>query len=239
MDFSCRSNLSEIIDSEETDFATFRACFIDLAKVNRLTLAYRPTLQFFKRLARCGHLTADRAITVVDVGSGFGDMLRKIDQWAGRRGFEINLIGVDRNPWSARVAEQATAPGRPIQFVTADVFEYQPPGPIDIVISSLFAHHLEKGSLIRFLSWMETNATLGWFVNDIHRQLAAYHLFGFFTRALRIHHVVRHDGMVSIARAFDVSDWRSVLNSADVPSAATKVRPVFPFRLCVSRFKAA
>src|SRR6516164_9525283 len=77
-DLSRRSNLTELMDSDETDFATFRDCLVDLAKVNTLTLAYRPTLQFFDRLAKTGRLPKDRAAIVVDVGSGFGDVLRAI-----------------------------------------------------------------------------------------------------------------------------------------------------------------
>src|SRR5258707_14935316 len=98
LDLSRRSTLSELMDSDVTDFATFRACLVDLAKVNQLTLSYRPTLRFFDGLARSGALSRDRTVTVVDVGSGYGDMLRKIDRWAVRRGFNASLAGVDLNP---------------------------------------------------------------------------------------------------------------------------------------------
>jgi len=118
IDFSRRNVLTELMDSDETDFATFRDCLIDLAKVNRLTLAYRPTLRFFTDLARAGRLPRDRAVSVVDVGSGFGDMLRKIDHWAAPRGLRLDLAGVDLNPWSARTAggspsTRPTGRGRP------------------------------------------------------------------------------------------------------------------------------
>ena len=56
----------------------------DLAKVNQLTLGYRPTLQFLDGLATSGRLPKDRTLTIVDVGGGFGDMLRKIDCWTLR-----------------------------------------------------------------------------------------------------------------------------------------------------------
>ena len=79
------------MDAADTDFETFRGCLVDLCKVNYLTLAYRPTLQFFEHLARSGRLPANRTITVVDVGSGFGDMVRKIDRWADRRRLSSNL----------------------------------------------------------------------------------------------------------------------------------------------------
>ena len=51
LDFSRRNALTELMDAE-SDEATFRACLVDLAQVNWLTLAYWPTLRFFGRLER-------------------------------------------------------------------------------------------------------------------------------------------------------------------------------------------
>jgi len=237
VDFSRRNNLSELMDSDETDFETLRACLVDLSKVNRLTLAYRPTMRFFEALARSGRLRADRTITVLDVGSGYGDMLRKIDHWAERRELKVELIGVDLSPWSTRAAKEVTSPTRPIHFITGNVFDYRPARPVDIVISSLLTHHLDDIALVRFISWMDANAAIGWFVNDLHRKAIPYHLFRVSTRALRFHEFVQHDGPISIARAFDVRDWRRLLDAAGVPPAAAKISRVFPYRLCVSRLK--
>jgi SAM-dependent methyltransferase len=237
IDLSRRNNLTQLMDSADTDFETFRACLVDLSKVNYLTLAYRPTLRFFEHLARSGRLPADRSITVIDVGSGFGDMVRKIDRWAVRRGFKVDLTGVDQNPLSARAAEEVTALGRPIRFVAANIFAYQPPSQVDIVISSLMTHQMGDTSLIRFLSWMEANAAIGWFVNDLRRSALAYHLFYVTSRVLGFHEFVRNDGPISIACAFDVADWRRLLDSAGIPRAAAKISKAFPYRLCVSRLK--
>jgi SAM-dependent methyltransferase len=236
IDFSRRNALTELMDSDATDFATFRDCLVDLAKVNRLTLAYRPTLRFFADLAKA--LPRDRTASVVDVGSGFGDMLRKIDRWAARRGLRLDLTGVDLNPWSARTATAATAPDRSIRYVTANIFDYRPSQPIDIVISSLFTHHLDDASLVRFIAWMEANAAIGWFVNDLHRHPLPYHAFRIASRALRFHHFVQHDGPISIARAFDTHDWRDALAAAGLAPGVAEIRPQFPFRLCVARVKA-
>jgi SAM-dependent methyltransferase len=237
LDLSRRNDLTELMDSDATDFATFRACLVDLAKVNRLTLAYRPTMRFFARLAAAGRLPRDRSVTIVDVGSGYGDMLRKIDRWGTQRGLKLDLIGVDLNPWSAKSAMEATPAGRPIRYVTANVFDFRPPGGIDIVISSLLTHHLDDAALIRFVAWMEATATIGWFVNDLHRHPIPYHVFRVVSRALRYHHFVQHDGPISIARAFHVDDWRRVLAGASLAPGAARVEWVFPFRLCVTRVK--
>jgi len=117
------------------------------------------------------------------------------------------------------------------------VFDFRPPGGIDIVISSLLTHHLDDASLIRFVAWMEEHAATAWFVNDLHRHPIPYHAFRVASRALRYHYFVQHDGPISIARAFDAHDWRRALAAAGLASSAARVEWLFPFRLCVTRVK--
>lgn len=236
IDFASRSKLDELMDTEPVGFEEFRACLVDLSRVNRLTLAYRPTFAFLDRIAERG-LPRGRPLEVVDVGSGYGDMLRKIDAWAEQRGVTVALTGVDLNPWSRKAASQATPAGRPIRWITADAFAYEPPRGIDVVVSSLFTHHLPDPLVIRFLRWMEATARLGWFVNDLHRHPVPYHFFRRFARLARYHRFVQHDGPVSIARAFEKSDWQRLLAEAGVDAASAKVQWWLPFRLCVERVK--
>jgi SAM-dependent methyltransferase len=240
VDFTRRSTADELMDTEQVGFEEFRACLVDLAQINRLTLAYRPTFAFLDRLVARGlrGLSKDRPLEVVDVGSGYGDMLRKVDAWAAARGVSVSLTGVDLNPWSRRSAAEATPPGRPITWVTADAFAYEPPGGIDVVLSSLFTHHLPDPLVARFLAWMEEKARLGWFVNDLHRHPLPYHVFRGWSRLARWHRFVQHDGPVSIARAFTAADWRRLIADAGVDSTAVEVRWWIPFRLSVGRLKA-
>jgi SAM-dependent methyltransferase len=235
VDFSRRSSSSELMDGDATDFETFRDCLVDLAKVNTLTLAYRPTLRFFDGLAAAGLLPRDRAVTILDAGSGYGDTLRKVSRWAERRGIAVALTGVDLNPWSTRAAEAATPRERGIGFVTGSVLDYR--SACDIIISSLFAHHLDDATLVRFVAQMEGQARIAWFINDLHRHPIPYHCFAVLSRALAFHYFVQHDGPISIARAFRADDWRAILARAGVPPGAAKLRWWFPFRLCVARVR--
>jgi SAM-dependent methyltransferase len=235
-DFSHRTLTPELMDTEACDYETFRACLVDLATVNRLTMAYRPTLAFFDRLARGGLLPRGRALRVLDVGAGYGDMLRVLDRWARRRGLALELVGADLNPFAARAATEATGPDRPIRWLTADALALGETPP-DVVISSLFAHHLDDDELVRFLAWSEANARIGWLVNDLHRHWFAYYGFALLSRVMGWHRFVRHDGPVSIARAFEARDWRRLLAAARIPPGAARIVWRFPFRLCVERVR--
>ena len=81
-DFSRRADAPEWMDDDAVDLETFRGCLKDLAKVNVVTLAYRPTLAFLDQLRRSGRWPSGRPLEVLDVGSGYGDSLRRIDRWA-------------------------------------------------------------------------------------------------------------------------------------------------------------
>ena len=234
IDFSQRSRLDELMDTEPVGFEEFRACLVDLARVNVLTLAHGPTLSFLDRIV-ADRAPSDAPLEIVDVGSGYGDLLRRIAAWARQRGVPVSLTGVDLNPWSARAAAEATSAEDHIQWVTADAFAYAPPTGIDVVVSSLFTHHLPDALVARFLGWMDTSARCGWFVNDLHRHAIPYHFFRYWARLARWHRFVQHDGPVSIARAFAREDWLRLLRNAGVDPASVEIRWRFPFRLTVGK----
>ena len=236
-DFSKRDATPELMDTEPVSYEDFRTCLAQLAFINGLTFAYRPTLGFFRELKRKGLLPADRRILVLDAGSGYGDMGRKLDRWAETNGLQLEIIGVDMNPWSARSAGEATAPGRPLHWVTANLFDYDCGECPGIVISSIFTHHLPHESLVRFLRWMEENARIGWFINDLERHPVPYYALKSAFWATRRHRFIRHDGPVSVASAFKKRDWVQALKDAAIPEGAARIERWLPFRLCVKRIK--
>ncbi len=227
--FAHRSTETEWMDTEPVPAEEFARCLGDLATVNRLTLAHRPTLAWLSGATR-----DVSAFSLLDVGYGHGDMLRAVARWAARHGKRAVLSGVDLDPSSALAARAATPPELAISYHTGDVFDFRPPAPPDFVISSLFTHHLRDAQVIEFLLWMEMVAARGWFVNDLHRHAVAYYGFGVLAALGRWHRFIGHDGRVSIARAFRADDWRRYLARADI---AAEVRRKWPFRICVSRIK--
>lgn len=223
------------MDDPAVDEATFRACLTDLASVNGWTRARPPTLAWLARATR--DLPRGSRFTLVDVGSGQGDMLRAIHRWATRRGLLPELIGVDLSPWSAPSAAAATPGTMAIDYRTGDVFEAQFERAPDFIISSLVAHHLDDDQLVAFLRWMEATAEKGWFVNDLHRHPVAYHGFRTLSAAMRWHGFVRHDGPLSVARAFRRDDWERLIARAGLDRATIELRWHLPFRLCVGRIR--
>ena len=235
IDFSRRvapRELPELMDGD-CSYEDFRDCLRDLEQVNRWLLGYRPTLAWLNRLPRGPH----RPVHIVDVGSGGGDLLRQILAWARRRGIAVQLTGIDLNPYAARAAAEFTPKQLGVEWVTGDALEYRPDKPIDIVVSSLMAHHLEDEEIIVLLRWMEATAQTGWFINDLERSERTSRLFGRLARIAGWHRFVRHDGPVSFRRAFREEDWVHLLDAAQVPRNAVTLEHWRPGRLCVGRWK--
>lgn len=222
------------MDGNDVSQAEFSACLEDLARVNTWTFARRPTLDF---ISKCmGQVRAGETLTIVDVGFGAGDMLIAIRDLMQKRGRSARLIGYDINPRSEHVARSRAGPERNIEFRTGDAFEWPDGEPLDIVISSLVTHHMGDAEILRFLSWMEAKSRLGWLINDLHRHRFPYCGFGLLAAAMRWHPFVRHDGPLSIARAFHRDEWVAFLEAADLAGRA-EVSWWFPFRYCVERRK--
>ncbi|MBP0445463.1 methyltransferase domain-containing protein [Roseomonas sp. SSH11] len=218
-----RSSAPEIMDDAAQDFAAFSAALHDLERINRMSLAYRPTLRWLDALAR---RTGARRMSVLDVGAGGGDMLARVADWGARRGVALDLAALDRSP-HAEAHARARHPGLPVRWITADLFELDPAERFDAVICALFTHHLDEPQLVLFLRWMESRARLGWFISDLHRHPLPWGVVWAGVRLLRMDPMVVHDSTVSIARGFSRADWRRLAAQAGVPA---RLRWAFPFR---------
>jgi SAM-dependent methyltransferase len=224
-----RSHQPELMDADDLPPETYVAVMRDLARVNSVTLAARPTLRFLDRVAR-----GRDALRILDVGFGDGDMLRRIESWATRRGIAVELAGVDLNPRSEAAARAHTPAGSRIRWITGDYADLAGQG-WDVILSSLVAHHMTEPQLVAFLRFMEGEAAAGWLVNDLLRHRFAWHGYPLLARIARWHPIVRHDGQVSIARSFRPAEWQPLLAEAGITDA--RVWRTFPFRLCVERLR--
>ena len=220
------------MDTELVDAADLAACLRDLAAVNTVTLARGPTVAFMRRAYARG---LGRQLSVLDVGCGDGDMLRRLQRWSARSGRRLSLTGVDLNPVTIEAARAATPAALGIEYLQGDAFD-PALGQFDVVLSSLFTHHLPDAEVVRFLVAMEARTRLGWFVNDLHRHAVAYHGFRVLSTLAGWHRFVRHDGPISVARAFRRAEWQALLEQAGLAGVA-EVRWHVPFRYCVGRLK--
>ena len=252
--------LPELMD-EPSSFATHRGCLYTLRQINLVTGSYRPTLAFLRRALHYARLQGryfnlTRPLRILDVGSGGGDTLIRIARWAAIRRLPVELTGVDLNPQSALLARETEARltsrnprlrGAPITWLTANALALSLPQPPDLILSSLFMHHLEDAEIVRVLRWQNATAALGWFVNDLLRSRNSARLYQAVGTVLKhqpfrtaLRGIIRwnplcmHDGPVSFRRAFRPEDWHALLAEAQVSAT---LLPTPPGRLCVEHLQ--
>jgi SAM-dependent methyltransferase len=228
-DLSRRSEDEELMDTATVSLAEFESCLRDLAFLNRLTLAYYPTERW---VGRALNHAGGRRLRLLDVGCGYGDMLRRLrDRFGAER---MELVGVDLNPLAAEAARRAGG-SEGIRYETADVFAFDE--RFDLVISAIFTHHLKDPALVRFLRWMEERAASGWLINDLRRHIVPWAFTRWFSVLMRLDPMTAHDGPVSVSRAFVRADWDRLLAEAGFRPGDVEVARVFPFRWTVGRLK--
>ena len=97
-------------------------------------------------------IPADRAVRILDLGTGSADLPRAMVAWGRDRGRELRVIGVDNNPEVMECARRECAEEPAVRLVQADIFHLPfPPGSFDLVICSLFLHHFEPPEAVRLL----------------------------------------------------------------------------------------
>ncbi len=228
-----RAIAEELMDDPGLSSEIYAAVMHDLAKVNTVTLARRPTLGFLDRVQAAGR-DKRRPLKILDVGFGDGDMLRSIARWARNNGTNVELVGVDLNPRSAPAAQAATPADLAIKWVTGDYADLSGQG-WDVIISSLVAHHMTHEQLLAFLRFMQSEARCGWFINDLHRHTFSWLGYPILAQLMRWHPIVRHDGRLSIARSYRPHEWPAILTEVGISNA--QVERYFPFRLCVAAIR--
>ncbi len=233
-DLSRRSTESEWLDSADASPEELALVLRDLSRFNGAMLGHWPVIDWLRRATR--DVPKEEALTLVDVGCGYGDLLRAIRRWARKRGLAIRLIGLDLNVETIRIARTVTDDADEIEYCAADVFDFAPSVPIDFVVSSLVTHHMSDDLIVKFLRWMERTARKGWLIYDLQRHPVPYYFIGLMGKLTRLHPMVIHDGRISVARSLTRTEWLARTDEAGVAPDAVRLR-WFLFRFAIGRLR--
>jgi 2-polyprenyl-3-methyl-5-hydroxy-6-metoxy-1,4-benzoquinol methylase len=212
----------EIIDQPGLDAAALHGALSGLERINWWSGSARIVWPPILELART-HTT--RPLRVLDVATGAGDVPIRLWQKARRAGVELEIAGCDRNPLAVDFArKRAAAVSCPVQFFAWDAFAGRPPGEWDVVMCSLFLHHLDEEQAVAFLQAMAAAARRLVLVNDLVRGRIGFALAYLGTRVLSRSTVVHADGPRSVEGAFTTKEVRDLALRAGLNGAKVKRR---------------
>lgn len=199
------------------------ASLADIDRLNAWFGGYRLTLREVARLA--ARVEPGRPLVVVDVGGGGGGLAARLLRRARRMGRPLRAVVVDRAAYLAGARPDAgpAAPLRVRADATALPFRE---GAVDIVVASLLLHHLEPDAAARCLAEMRAAARLGVVVNDLLRAPLTLVLVWLATRLVARHRFSRHDGPLSVRRAYAPDELRGLAEKAGVRPLRIDTHPL-------------
>lgn len=227
-DFSKRSHELEIMDDPSVGFEEYKTALQQIALINRLTRAYSPVLRAIARLSSRNRLSST-PVTILDIGSGYGDTLRRIVQWAKKKNISVSCTGIDISPWAEKAAKEVTPESDPISYITANVFEWEPTKAYDLSINSLFTHHLSDSQIVTLIRRMTDHSRLGWFVSDLHRHPVPYYFIKYFVWLAGFNRLLRNDAPLSVARSFTRKEWENLLDQAKLDRSKISIQWYWAF----------
>lgn len=223
---SKRSHEPELIDLGTSYYtaAEYRDCLYHLDRIGRFLGGNRAT---FKALNKLKFIPQ----SILDVGCGSGQFTIRLAEHYP----EAKIEGIDISDEAIEIARenlkkvQNTLPH--VQFFSSYLHEI--PTQFDVVTATLVAHHLSDEELISFLKQACQTAKRAVILNDLHRHFLASLSFNLITPLLFPNRLIKHDGSLSIKRAFTRQDWWRYLEAAGINKKACSITWHWAFRWIV------
>jgi ubiquinone/menaquinone biosynthesis C-methylase UbiE len=206
--FESRADEAEIMDDLRQPQHEFDAAYRELEVINRWLGGVRAIKRF---------LPEGSNLLMLDVAAGACDVSEAL-----LRRMPCRIAVLDLNARGLKLAKKSYP-------VIGDALDLPfREGTFDVVMASLFFHHLSNESCIRVLRQMWRIARRRVLVNDLHRHPVAYFSIRALTSVFSKSRMVRHDGPVSVRRAFRPLELLDIAKRAGVPA---RVHRSFPYRL--------
>jgi ubiquinone/menaquinone biosynthesis C-methylase UbiE len=198
----------EILDDPSADPTLALRSLRDVALANRFFGGRRAVVQAVAR-----QLTAwpsGQPLTLLDVGTGLGDIPLGVSRIAASRGIAARTIGLELSSAiakaaAARCSHAVTGSALALPFANASV---------DFVTCSQVLHHFDGADADLLLRECTRVARVGVIIGDLRRSWPAIAGLWAASYALGFHPVSRHDGIVSIRRGFTCAELSQLVESA-------------------------
>ena len=228
--FKERSGKLELLDSPYIPNQLLYKNPAELDIMNRYLGGHAISLEGIKSLMP----DKEKECQIVDLGCGSGDVLRFVAQWARSNQYKVKLTGVDLNADAIKYLVDKSSEYPEIKGIKANYEDFlENANDIDILHCGLFCHHLSNKKLENLFRYVKTNSVRGIVINDLQRNPIAYYLVWFLTRLLNGTALSKHDGPVSVLRAFKRRELESVIRQAGLVNFSIQWRWAFRYLVII------
>ena len=198
--------------------ADLAATLGDLDRLNAWFGGHALSLARIRRVAAA--TPRAHTLRVIDVGGGDGAFARRVARWARRARRRVRVLVIDADAPTARLAAAACRAYAEIAVVRGDATALPlDAGAADVVHAGLTLHHLEPDAAVDALREMRRVCRGRLIVNDLARTPLALGLVWLVTRLLPVHPMSRHDGPLSVRRAYAPDELDALFGAAGVQGA--------------------
>ncbi len=160
---------------------------------------------------------AGASLQILDIASGGGDSAIQLARSLASQNVAAQIDGCDISPAAVDYAtSQAKSAGcTSVRFFQHDILTQELPyGSYDVVMCSLFMHHLDEPDVVRLFQTMTRATRYVVLVDDLKRSQTGYWMAWLGCRLLTRCHVVHTDGPLSVEGAFTVDEARDMAEQA-------------------------
>jgi SAM-dependent methyltransferase len=202
-----RNRRPELMDDPSLDDAAHREALRGLRRINWWSRTDAVMGHAIRGLAAGSSSIAP--LTILDIASGGGDLAIGLARIAARERLFVQIDGCDLSPTAVRFATEqaASAQATHVRFHECDALAQPFPRPrYDVVMSSLFLHHLSEEHAVLLLKRMKAAARRLVLVDDLRRTAAGYWMAWIGCRLLSRCPIVHLDGPTSVQGAFTTEE---------------------------------
>jgi ubiquinone/menaquinone biosynthesis C-methylase UbiE len=211
---------TELLDGPLDDPASLAANLRDLRRINRLTGGAGLSVRATRTLLPHGG-------DVLDVGTGGADIPVLLLDDAQRRGVRLDVTATDARPEVLDAACLVRPSLRSSAGLTLAVTDGRdlpyPDASFDVAHASLVLHHLVETDALAFLRELGRVARIGVVVNDLARGRLAWAGAWVITHTIASSQYTRHDGPLSVRRAWTRDEMVEMLGLAGLEPTVTFV----------------
>lgn len=226
-----RSSELELMDDPTIQGSELEETLVQIEVINRTLGGNTPSLYGLARL-----IPADqRRVTVLDVGTGAGELPRRMLPFLKARGHHAEITGIDLSETSVRFARRRSVKQDGLRFEVRDLFAYPDEPCFDVVHAAAVLHHFPGESALRALRKMFVLSRLGVVINDLHRHPVAYYGIKVLTRIFSRNRLIRNDAPLSVCRGFVRAELLELAVRAGMEDVEIGWRPMFRWAFVARR----
>ena len=219
----------ELLDAPDADPWLQRRSLADVALANRLFGGTHAVLAELRELLDAEDAAPATTLSLLDVGTGIGDIPARAARLVRRRGRRLDAIGLDVAEAVVRASRDPIGADGVLGDARALPFADR---SIDVVTCSQVLHHFPDDEAAVVLREMSRVARVRVIVADLRRSWLAAAGIWAASFPLRFHPVSRHDGVTSVLRGYTPAELRAHVTSAT--GIAPRVRRHLGWRVTAS-----